>query len=85
METKFGINAIPGKVLGVHIIPGKNWNTCSGKILDSWVSLKKIEIHTIPGNKIGIHQIPGKKLGICFVSNYNQKFSWITYFFCNLE
>lgn len=36
---------------------------------------KKIGIHTIPGNTIGIHQIPGIKLRICFVSNYNQKFS----------
>ena len=35
LETTFGINAIPGKVLGVHINPGENWNTCSGMILDS--------------------------------------------------
>lgn len=27
MEAKLGINALPGKALGVHIIPGKTWNT----------------------------------------------------------
>jgi hypothetical protein len=36
---------------------------------------KKIGIHTIPGNTIGNHQIPGIELGICVISNYNQKFS----------
>ena len=27
MEAKLGINALPGKALGVHIILGKTWNT----------------------------------------------------------